>query len=134
PPRWLPRSRIPNCGRSNFPSLVRWRSEGSRVRIIRSPRPRTLPRQEMPINIRFDGDVVVLSNFARLMNDPRYVDASRDLRDLLDQGRWDFVLDLGGVRETGSSFLGVLMTLTRQIRQHRGEAILAHLSREMDEF
>ena len=71
----------------------------------------------MPINVRFDGDVVVLSNFARLMNDPRYVDASRDLRDLLDQGHKNFIVDLSGVRETGSSFLGLLMTLTRQVRQ-----------------
>ena len=88
----------------------------------------------MPLNIRIDGDVVVLSNFARLMNDPRYVDASRDLRDLLDQGLKNFILDLSGVRETGSSFLGLLMILTRQVRQHRSEVVLANLSREMKEF
>ncbi len=29
----------------------------------------------MPLNILIEGDVVVLSNFNRLMNDPRYVDA-----------------------------------------------------------
>jgi anti-sigma B factor antagonist len=88
----------------------------------------------MPINIRFDGDVVVLSNFARLMNDPRYVDAARDLGDLLDQGARRFVIDLTGVRETGASFLGLLMTLTRRIRQAEGEAVLAHPSREMEAF
>src|SRR5262245_7378161 len=99
-----------------------------------APVPGTAARLGMPLNIRNDGDVVVLSNFARLMNDPRYVDAGRDVRDLLDQGRRHFILDLGGVRETGSSFLGVLMTLTRQIRQHRGEAVLACLSRETAEL
>jgi anti-anti-sigma regulatory factor len=88
----------------------------------------------MPLNIRFDGDVVVLSNFARLMNDPRYVDASRDLGDLLDRGSRRFVIDLTGVRETGASFLGLLMTLTRRIRQRSGEAVLAHPSREMEAF
>jgi anti-anti-sigma regulatory factor len=88
----------------------------------------------MPINIRFDGDVVVLSNFARLMNDPRYVDAARDLGDLLDRGARQFVIDLTGVRETGASFLGLLMTLTRRIRQADGEAVLAHPSREMEAF
>jgi anti-anti-sigma regulatory factor len=88
----------------------------------------------MPINIRFDGDVVVLSNFARLMNDPRYVDAARDLDDLLEQGARQFVIDLTGVRETGASFLGLLMTLTRRIRQAEGEAVLAHPSREMEAF
>jgi anti-sigma B factor antagonist len=87
----------------------------------------------MPLSIRIDADVVVLSNFARLMNDPRYVDASRDVRDLLEQGRKNFVLDLREVRETGSSFLGVLMTLTRQVRQRGGEVALAHPSREMEE-
>ncbi len=88
----------------------------------------------MPLKIRFDGDVVVLSNFARLMNDPRYVDASRDIGDLLEQGVRNFVIDLTGVRETGASFLGLLMTLTRKIRQERGEAVLAHPSREMEAF
>jgi anti-sigma B factor antagonist len=88
----------------------------------------------MPLNIRFDGDVVVLSNFARLMNDPRYVDASRDIGDLLDQGSTQFVIDLTGVRETGASFLGLLMTITRRIRQRHGEAVLAHPSREMEAF
>ena len=39
----------------------------------------------MSLNIRIDGDIAILSNFARLMNDPRYVDARMDLRDLLDQ-------------------------------------------------
>jgi anti-sigma B factor antagonist len=88
----------------------------------------------MALNIRFDGDVVVLSNFARLMNDPRYVDASQDIGELLDQGSRQFVIDLTAVRETGASFLGLLMTLTRRIRQRDGEAILAHLSREMKAF
>jgi anti-anti-sigma regulatory factor len=88
----------------------------------------------MPLNIRIDGDVVVLSNFARLMNDPRYVDARMDLRDLLDQGYRKFILDLTGARETGSSFLGLLITLNRQIGHDRGEAVLANPSREMQRF
>ena len=88
----------------------------------------------MPLNIRIDGDVAILSNFARLMNDPRYVDARGDLRDLLDQGYRKFVLDLSGARETGPSFLGLLMTLTRQVEHDRGEAVLANLSREMQRY
>ena len=93
-----------------------------------------LSRKTMPMSVRVDGDIVVLSNFARLMNDPRYVDASRDTRDMLGQGFRKFVLDLGAVRETGSAFLGLLLTMTRQIRQHGGEAALAHLSQETESF
>jgi anti-sigma B factor antagonist len=88
----------------------------------------------MPVNIRFEGDVAVLSNFARLMNDPRYVDALQDVGELLDQGLRRFVIDLSGVRETGASFLGLLMTLTRRIRRDQGEVVLAHPSREMEKF
>ncbi len=88
----------------------------------------------MPLNVRSVGDVVILSNFARLMNDPRYVDAARDLDELLDRGAKRFVIDLTGVRETGASFLGLLMTLTRRIRQGRGEAVLANPGREMKAF
>ena len=58
----------------------------------------------MPLNVQVDGDIVVLSNFARLMNDPKYVDASRDTRDMIGQGFRKFVLDLGAVRETGLGF------------------------------
>ncbi len=88
----------------------------------------------MPVHIRFDGDVVVLSNFARLMNDPRYVDAAREVGEMIEQGSRQFVIDLTGFRETGASFLGVLMTITRRIRQGRGEVVLAHPSREMEQF
>ena len=42
----------------------------------------------MAVNIRLDGDIAILSNFARLMNDPRYVDASRDVQEMLDQGQF----------------------------------------------
>ncbi|MGP0069291.1 MAG: STAS domain-containing protein [Isosphaeraceae bacterium] len=88
----------------------------------------------MPVNIRVDGDVVVVSNFGRLMNDPRYVDASEDIGDLLDQGFRHFILDLSAVRETGATFLGVLMTITRRIRRDGGEAVLANLTRQMEAF
>ncbi len=85
----------------------------------------------MALNVRFDGNVAILSNFARLMNDPRYVDAARDVAGLLDEGTRAFVIELAGVRETGSSFLGVLMTITRAIRAAGAEAVLAHPSRDV---
>jgi anti-anti-sigma factor len=88
----------------------------------------------MPLNVRIDGDVAILSNFARLMNDPRYVDASRDVDDLLDQGLRQFVIELAGVHETGASFLGVLVTITREIRRGGGEVVLAHLSRGVEKY
>ena len=88
----------------------------------------------MPLNIEVDGDIVVLSNFGRLMNDPTYVDASRDVSEMLDQGLQNFILDLDNVRETGSSFLGLLMTITRRIRHHDGEVVLAHLNPHMEKF
>ena len=42
------------------------------------------------------------------------------------------VIELAGVKETGSSFLGVLMTITREIRGAGGEAVLAHPSRDVE--
>jgi anti-anti-sigma factor len=88
----------------------------------------------MALNIRLEGDVAILSNFARLMNDPRYVDATRDVLDLVEEGVRNFVIELAGVRETGSSLLGVLMTITREIRKHGGEAVLAHPSRDVEKY
>jgi anti-anti-sigma factor len=88
----------------------------------------------MAMNIRMEGSVAILSNFARLMSDPRYVDAARDVRELLDEGIRNFVIELAGIRETGSSFLGVLMTITREIRSAGGEAVLAHPSRDVQKY
>jgi anti-anti-sigma regulatory factor len=88
----------------------------------------------MSINMRVDGDVAILSNFARLMNDPRYVDASRDVIDMLDQGLHNYVIELAGVHETGASFLGLLVTITREIRRSGGEVVLAHLSRDVEKY
>jgi anti-sigma B factor antagonist len=88
----------------------------------------------MAINIRFAEDVAVLSNFGRLMNDPRHFDAARDVRELLDQGYRRFVLEVGGVRETGSTVLGLLTTLTRQVRREGGEAVLANVSPPLEKY
>ena len=88
----------------------------------------------MALNIRFDGRIAVLSNFARLMNDPRYIDAARDVHELLDQGFQKYIIELSGVRETGSSFLGVLMTITREVRQRRGDVVLANPSRDVEKY
>jgi anti-anti-sigma factor len=88
----------------------------------------------MPINIRDVGGVTVLSNFGRLLNDPRYVDAGRDVRVLLDEGRRKFVLDLATLREVGDAALGLLTTLTREIRRAGGEAVLANVSKGVGRF
>ena len=88
----------------------------------------------MALNIRFDGDVAILSNVGRLMNDPRYVDAAADVRELLDAGHRRFVIELAGVAETGATLLGLLMTLTRQVRGRGGEVALARVGRPMKAF
>lgn len=89
----------------------------------------------MPINIQFQGEVVVLSNFGRLLNDPRHFDASRDVRAVLDQGHREFVLDLVGLRDLGSAGLGLLTTLTRLIRQYDGgDTVLADLGPATEKF
>jgi anti-anti-sigma regulatory factor len=88
----------------------------------------------MAVNTRLDGDVVILSNFARLMNDPKHVDAARDIRTLIDEGRRLFVLDLSNLRDIGPAGLGLLTTLTRLARQHGGEAVLSGLTSQAEVF
>jgi anti-sigma B factor antagonist len=88
----------------------------------------------MALHIRFDGDLAILSNFARLLNDPRHFDAGRDVKELLDQGYRHFILDLTGLHELGSTSIGLLMTLTRQVRQGRGELVLASVNRPTQHY
>ena len=88
----------------------------------------------MAIHVRFAGEVAVLSGIGRLMNDPRHFDAARDVRELLDQGYLRFVLEMGEVRETGPTILGLLTTLIRSIRNADGEAVLANVRPQVEKF
>lgn len=88
----------------------------------------------MSLNVRFDGDLAILSNFARLMNDPRYTSASDEVDDLMDQGYSRFILELSDVREAGSPFFGLLVTLTRQVRKEGGDVVLARINRAVERF
>ena len=88
----------------------------------------------MPLNARFVGEVALLGNVGRSMNNPRYNDAGREVDELLDQGLRKFVIEMRAVRETGSPLLGVLMTITRRIRASGGEVVLADVSRNVREF
>lgn len=88
----------------------------------------------MPMHVRFEGDIAVLSNFGRAMNDPRYTDAGREVRELIDGGTRKFVMELRGVGEVGPPLLGVLMTVTREIQRGGGEVVLAGVSPSMQRF
>jgi anti-sigma B factor antagonist len=88
----------------------------------------------MPLNVRFDGDLAILSNFGRLINDPRHFDAGRDVQELLDQGYRHFVLELAGVRDMGPTSLGLLTTLTRLVRRQGGDAVLANVGRGTEDY
>ena len=85
----------------------------------------------MPVHIRVDGTVVILSHFGSLMNDPRLFDAAREVQHLLDQGYRNFVLELRGVGELGPGGVGLLVTMTRLVRRSDGEVALARPSRGM---
>ena len=79
----------------------------------------------MSIHLRTVGDhAVVLSGVGRLMNDPRYSSAAEAIGPPLDAGRRRWVIEVADVRDAGPPLLGVLMTLTRRIRQAGGEVVL----------
>ncbi len=88
----------------------------------------------MLIQVRFEGEVAILSNIGRAMNNPRYVDAASEVADLLDSGTRGFVIEMRGAGEVGPPLLGLLMTLTRQIRREGGEVVLAGLGRGTVEY
>jgi anti-sigma B factor antagonist len=88
----------------------------------------------MPLHTRFVDQTAVLSGLGRVMNDPRHFDAGRDVRGLLDQGYRRFVLEMGGVRETGATVLGLLTTLTRMVRNDGGELVLANVGPQVEAF
>jgi anti-sigma B factor antagonist len=88
----------------------------------------------MPLNVRFDGPVAILSNIARLMNDPRHFDAGREVEALLADGYRSFVIELREVGTIGPAGLGLLTTLTRMVRKEGGEVVLAGLRRGLEAY
>lgn len=83
----------------------------------------------MPIDYRMDHGVTVVGNLAGVIHDASLHDASRDLDALLDAGHRKFIFELSGVGSLGPSALGLLMTLTRQIRKRSGEVVFARVGR-----
>lgn len=81
-------------------------------------------RIERVLNLRLDADVAILSNFGGLLNDPSQFDAGRDVGDLFNGVR-KFVLNMANIREMGTTALGLLVTITRLVRQSGGEIALA---------
>lgn len=88
----------------------------------------------MIVNARVDGDVAILSNFGGLLNDPRHFDAGRDVDDLLDQGVRKFILEMANIRDLGTTALGLLVTITRQVRKEGGQVVLARPGRGVVAF
>lgn len=82
----------------------------------------------MSINIRVEDGMTILSNFGRLMNDPKHFDAPQEVAGWLDQGERDFVMELNSVHETGAGFLGLLTTITRTIRKAGGDVVIVRPS------
>lgn len=85
----------------------------------------------MAVHIRVENDIVIVSNFGRLMDDPRHFDAVKDVGEMLDQGFRKFALELKGVNEMGDSGMGLLITITREIRKASAEVVLISPSRSM---
>jgi anti-sigma B factor antagonist len=88
----------------------------------------------MPINVRFEGSVAILSNIARLMNDPRHFDAIKEVDDLLDQGHRVFIIELREVGTIGPAGLGLLTTITREVRRRGGEVALSGVRRALEKY
>ena len=88
----------------------------------------------MPLQIRFEGEVAILGNVRGLMNDPRYVDATRDVDELIDRGFRAFVVEMRGINETSAPLLGLLLTLTRLIRRRGGEIVLAGVRKGLAKY
>jgi anti-sigma B factor antagonist len=88
----------------------------------------------MGMNVRIDDGIAFLSNIGRLINDPRHVDALRDVEELLDQGVSWFVVELREVGSLGPAGLGLLTTLTRAVRRDGGDLVLAGVRPALEKY
>jgi anti-anti-sigma factor len=81
----------------------------------------------MPLHVRHERGVAILSNLGRAMNDPRYASATHVVRALAEEGQRAFVVELAEVRDAGPPLLGLLVSITRAARNAGGQVVLARV-------
>jgi len=83
---------------------------------------------KLAIQERRDGDVTVLMLAGEIVLDDGDLAFRKKIHDLLDEGRSQIVLDLGGVTFIDSSGVGMIAGKLKTIRERGGDMKLVHLT------
>lgn len=82
----------------------------------------------MKVKTRMEGDVAVISVSGKLMGGPESDALRNEVKNLIDDGKKKFVVNLKGVPWINSTGLGALMAVYTSIQRSEGVLRLCHVS------
>jgi anti-sigma B factor antagonist len=86
----------------------------------------------MSINVKEGYNAAVTEVKGKLVGGPLASEMEQKLHDLLDQGKKNVVVDLGGVGFISSSGLGILISGLTSMRKQGGDLKLANITNKME--
>jgi anti-sigma B factor antagonist len=88
----------------------------------------TPPASKLAIAEREVGDVTILTLTGQILVDDGDVAIRKRVHELVDRGRVNVVLDLGGVTHIDSAGFGTMASKAKTVREHRGDLKLLRLT------
>jgi anti-sigma B factor antagonist len=82
----------------------------------------------LKVKTRMEGDVAVISVSGKLMGGPESDALRNEVKNLIDDGNKNFVVNLKGVPWINSTGLGALMAVYTSIQRSEGVLRLCHVS------
>jgi anti-sigma B factor antagonist len=82
----------------------------------------------LKVKTRMEGDVAVVSVSGKLMGGPESDALRNEVKNLIDEGKRKFVVNLKGVPWINSTGLGALMAVYTSIQRSEGVLRLCHVS------
>lgn len=82
----------------------------------------------MKVKTRMEGDIAVISVSGKLMGGPESDALRNEVKNLIDEGKRKFVVNLKGVPWINSTGLGALMAVYTSIQRSEGVLRLCHVS------
>jgi anti-sigma B factor antagonist len=82
----------------------------------------------LKVKTRMEGDIAVISVSGKLMGGPESDALRNEVKNLIDEGKRKFVVNLKGVPWINSTGLGALMAVYTSIQRSEGVLRLCHVS------
>ena len=78
----------------------------------------------MKYGFKTDGDIVISTLSGNIMGGPDYERFHGEVKDLIEQGRRQFLFDFGGVKWVNSTGVGIMVSVYTSLRSAEGRMVI----------